>query len=148
MNAGRLQGTVAASGIEIVVVGAHLSGMPLNGQLTALGGVFSRVVRTAPDYRLYALETSPPKPGLHRCRPGEGNAIEAEVWTLSPEGFGRFVADVPSPLSIGTLKLDDGSSVKGFLIEAEAVRAAPDISKFGGWRAYLESASVRSAALA
>ncbi len=140
--------SASANRIEIVVVGAHLSGMPLNGQLTELGGVFSRVVRTAPDYRLYALETTPAKPGLHRCRPGEGHAIEAEVWSLPPEGFGRFVADVPPPLSIGTLRLSDGSAVKGFLTEAEAIRAAPDISKFGGWRAYLESRSVLPAAAA
>jgi allophanate hydrolase len=135
----------SASRIEIAVVGAHLSGMSLNCELVELGGAFSRVVRTAPDYRLHALESTPAKPGLHRCRPGEGHSIEAEVWTLSPEGFGRFVADVPPPLAIGTLRLADGGTVKGFLAEAEAVRAAPDISKFGGWRAYLES---RSAVLA
>jgi len=140
------EATAAANRIEIAVVGAHLSGMPLNKELVALGGVFSRVVRTAPNYRLYALNTSPPKPGLHRCRPGDGAFIEAEVWTLSPEGFGSFVAQVQAPLSIGTLTLDDGGEVKGFLTEAEAIRTAPDISKFGGWRAYLGARSAAPAA--
>jgi allophanate hydrolase len=138
----------SADRIEVAVVGAHLSGMPLNGELLALGGIFSRVVRTAPEYRLYALDTTPAKPGLHRCSPAEGETIEAEVWSLSPEGFGRFVAEIAPPLSIGSLKLDDGSLVKGFLAEAEALSGAPDISRFGGWRAYVESRSVLSAALA
>lgn len=148
LERGAASGACDKSRIEIAVVGAHLSGMPLNKELIALGGVFSRVVKTAPDYRLFPLETSPAKPGLHRCRPGEGYAIEAEVWTLPAAGFGRFVANIPPPLSIGSLTLDDGSLVKGFLAESEALRSAPDISKFGGWRAYLESRSVLSAALA
>ncbi len=137
----------AGDGLALAVVGAHLSGMPLNRELIALGGKFCRAVRTAPDYRLYALvDAVPGKPGLLRCRAGEGHAIEAEIWELPPEGFGRFVAAVPAPLSIGTLKLEDGSSVMGFLAEAEAVRAAPDISRFGGWRAYLETRSATPAA--
>lgn len=131
--------------IEVAVVGAHLSGMPLNGELTALGGEFARTLRTAAHYRLYALDTKPAKPGLLRCRPGEGCAIETEIWTLSEEGFGRFVASIPPPLSIGTLVMQDESRVKGFLVEAEAIGTAADISNFGGWRAYLQSGSATSA---
>ena len=82
-----------------------------------------------------------PSPGLLRCASGEGASIETEIWSLSAEGFGRFVALVPPPLSIGTLALADGTSAKGFLVEAEAVRDARDISAFGGWRAYLKSAA-------
>lgn len=124
--------------IEIAVVGAHLSGLPLNRELIELGASFSREVETMPDYRLFALPgSSPPKPGLLRVGDGGGAAIKGEVWALDPAGFGAFVAKIPAPLGIGTIRLKDGGSVKGFLVEAEAVKAAEDVSRFGGWRAYL-----------
>lgn len=127
-----------ADGIEIVVVGAHLSGMPLNRELLALKGSFCRKATTTADYRLFALpNTVPPKPGLLRVAPGQGGAIEVEVWKLSPDGFGRFVAAIPGPLGIGTLQLADGTSAKGFLVEAVAVEGGKDITSFGGWRAYV-----------
>jgi allophanate hydrolase len=126
--------------IEIAVVGAHLSGLPLNRELVELGAAFSREVETTADYRLFALTGSnPTKPGLLRVGDGAGAAIKAEVWTLDRAGFGAFVGQIPAPLGIGTLRLKDGGSVKGFLVEAEAVKAAEDISRFGGWRAYLKS---------
>lgn len=125
--------------IAIAVVGAHLSGMPLNFELTSLGGRLLRQAKTAADYRLFALaDALPKKPGLLRVPEGTGAAIEVEVWALPVEGFGAFVATVPPPLSIGTLRLSDGRSVKGFLAEAEGVAGAQDISKFGGWRAYIK----------
>jgi allophanate hydrolase len=126
--------------IEIAVVGAHLSGLPLNRELIELGAAFSREVETTPDYRLFALPgSSPPKPGLLRVGEGAGAAVKAEVWTLDPAGFGAFVAKIPAPLGIGTIRFKHGDSVKGFLVEAEAVKTAEDISRFGGWRAYLKS---------
>ena len=126
--------------VEIAVVGAHLSGLPLNRELVELGAAFSREVETTPDYRLFALPgSSPAKPGLLRVGDGAGAAIKAEVWTLEPAGFGAFVARIPAPLGIGSIRLKDGGSVKGFLVEAEAVKAAEDVSRFGGWRAYLKS---------
>ena len=131
----------AAGEIAIAVVGAHLSGMPLNGELKALGGRLLEETATAPDYRLYALTAAnPPKPGLLRVAQGQGSAIALEIWALTAEGFGRFVAGIPSPMSIGTLRLADGRSVKGFLVEADAVAGAPDISGYGGWRNYLAKA--------
>ncbi len=134
----RLLVAPAEGEIPIAVVGAHLSGMPLNGELRAAGGRLIERSATAPHYRLYALAgTRPPKPGLLRVQKGAGAAIEVEVWALSEAAFGRFVAAVPSPLSIGTLELDSGRSVKGFLVEAEAVAGARDISSFGGWRAFM-----------
>ncbi len=126
--------------IEIAVVGAHLSGLPLNRELVELGAAFSREVETTADYRLFALAGSvPAKPGLLRVGDGDGAAIKAEVWTLDRAGFGAFVAKIPAPLGIGAIRLKDGGSVKGFLVEAEAVKTAEDISRFGGWRAYLKS---------
>jgi allophanate hydrolase len=126
--------------IEIAVIGAHLSGLPLNRELIQLGASFSREVETTPDYRLFALPgSSPPKPGLLRVGDGAGAAIKAEVWMLDPAGFGAFVAKIPAPLGIGAIRFKEGGSVKGFLVEAEAVKAAEDISRFGGWRAYLKS---------
>jgi len=131
----------AAGEIAIAVVGAHLSGMPLNGELRQLGGRLIETTTTACNYRLYALDgATPPKPGLIRVADGKGAAIEVEVWALPAAGFGRFVAAVPPPLSIGTITLAGGRSVKGFLVEAEGVNGAQDISRFGGWRAFMQSA--------
>ncbi len=139
----KLAVAAAADDISLAVVGAHLSGMALNGELTALGATFLETAKTRPDYRLFALPSSrPPKPGLLRVAAGEGAPIEVEIWTLAPESFGRFVAAVPPPLSIGTLVLADGRMVKGFLVEAEAVAGARDITAFGGWRAFLAQAGV------
>jgi allophanate hydrolase len=129
--------------MAIAVVGAHLSGMPLNGEVRSLGGRFLERTATIPDYRLYALpDTKPAKPGLLRVGPGTGVAIEVEVWALPPEGFGRFVAAVPAPLAIGSLRLAGGRNVKGFLVESEAVVGARDISRFGGWRAFVQQERV------
>ena len=122
---------------QLAVCGAHLSGLPLNWQLTRLGGRLVRATRTAPDYRLYALPgTTPPKPGLVRATTG-GAAIEVEIWSLPLDAYGRFVADIPAPLGIGTLVMEDGSRVQGFLCEAVAVAGAREVTAFGGWRAFL-----------
>ena len=128
----------ADESIQIAVVGAHLSGMALNGELTTLGARLVSTTATAPDYKLYALKgTTPPKPGMLRVAPGAGAAIALEVWTLSPAAFGRFVAAIPQPLSIGTITLADGARVKGFLVEPAALDGARDITQLGGWRAYM-----------
>jgi allophanate hydrolase len=127
----------AADEIALAVVGAHLSGMPLNGELKSLGARFLEVATTASEYRLYALaDTKPRKPGLLRVAQGEGAAIEIEIWALPVAAFGQFVAAVPPPMSIGTLCLADGRMVKGFLVESDAIAGARDISSFGGWRAF------------
>ena len=124
--------------IAVAVVGAHLSGLPLNGELTSLGGRLLEATHTAPDYKLYALNgTVPPKPGLLRVEAGKGAAIELEVWALPLEAFGGFMNGVAAPLSIGAVTLADGRGVKGFLMEAAALSGARDITSFGGWRAYL-----------
>lgn len=122
--------------VPLVVVGAHLRGQPLNHELTSRGGRFVSSVSTSASYRLYALDTVPPKPGLVRVAAG-GVAIAAEVWDLPAQGFGEFVARVPSPLTIGKVELADGSSVSGFLCEPAATEGAADISAKGGWLAYL-----------
>ena len=128
--------------VAIAVVGAHLSGMALNGELKALDGRLLRATRTADDYRLYALRgTAPPKPGLLRVEAGLGAAIEVEVWALTTEAFGAFVANVPPPMSIGSVRLGDGSAVKGFLVEPQATVGARDISQYGGWRAFMTEAA-------
>jgi len=131
---------MASDRIEIAVVGAHLTGLPLNRELTDLGATFIREAETAPDYRLFALNgTVPPKPGLLRTEKGAGSAIKTEIWALEASAFGAFVARIPGPLGIGTLQFSDGSQAKGFLVEAVATEGARDISEFGGWRAYLSA---------
>jgi allophanate hydrolase len=133
----------AAGEIAVAVVGAHLAGMPLNGELKSLGARLIETTLTAADYRLYALaKTRPEKPGLLRVTEGAGASIEIEVWALPAEHYGRFVAAVPPPLSIGTIRLADGRSVQGFLVESAALAGARDISGFGGWRAYLAEQNI------
>jgi allophanate hydrolase len=122
--------------VRVAVVGAHLSGLPLNHQLTDRRGVLVETVSTAPLYRFYELPGSrPAKPGLVR---GEsGHSIVCELWDLPVETYGSFVAGIPSPLGIGTIVLEDGRNVQGFLCESWAVAGAKDISSFGGWKAFL-----------
>jgi allophanate hydrolase len=133
---------VAPGEVEIAVVGAHLSGMPLNGELTSRNARFLRAVPTRRDYRLYALAGGPPqRPGLMRVGEGEGAAIETEVWAVPLDAFGSFVAGIPAPLGIGTTYLADGTAPKGFIVEPAGIKDAEDISRFGGWRAYLARAS-------
>ncbi|MGW5706313.1 allophanate hydrolase [Amycolatopsis japonica] len=121
---------------RIAVVGAHLRGQPLNHELTSRGGRFVSAGRTAAEYRFYALDTVPPKPGLVRVASG-GEPIEAEVWDLPLSGFGEFVAGIPAPLAIGKVRLADGSEVSGFVCEPGAVEGAQDITEYGGWLGYL-----------
>jgi allophanate hydrolase len=124
--------------VAVAVVGAHLSGLPLNGELKSSGARLIETTRTFGEYRLFALPGShPPRPGLLRVAPGAGAAIEVEIWAMPAEPYGQFVAAVPAPLTIGAIRLADGRSVQGFLVEAEAVAGARDISSFGGWRAFL-----------
>ncbi|WP_045836073.1 allophanate hydrolase [Hyphomicrobium sp. 99] len=128
--------------VEVAVVGAHLRGQPLNTQLTERDAIYRETTRTAQGYRLYALPgTIPPKPGLVFEGTGPG-AIEVEIWEMDDAAFGSFVALIPSPLGIGTLVLDDGRQVKGFLCESHALRGAEDITEFGGWRAWLNRTAV------
>jgi len=134
-----------ASGAEtlsIAVVGAHLEGLPLHGDLVAAGATLVRRTATASAYRLFALPgTVPPKPGLTRVSEG-GGAIEVEVYAMPLATVGPFLATVPAPLGIGTVELADGTSVHGFVCEGIGLDGARDVTEYGGWRAYLADASV------
>ncbi|GAA0493128.1 amidase [Paractinoplanes deccanensis] len=132
----------AARGLRLLVVGAHLTGQPLNHQLTSAGGRLIGRARTAPDYRLHALPTQPPKPGLVRVTEG-GAAVEGEVWELPPAALGPFLAALPAPMTLGQVRLADGTAVTGFLCEAAATGNAPDITAHGGWLSYLSSLESR-----
>lgn len=123
----------------IAVCGAHMSGLPLNSELTSRGGRFLQAVKTAPQYRFYALKGGPPyRPGLLRHAQGEtGAAIQMELWALPKSAFGSFMAGIPAPLCIGTIALENGQSAQGFLVEPAGLDGAEDITALGGWRAYL-----------
>jgi allophanate hydrolase len=140
--------------VDLLVVGAHLSGQPLNHELLAAGGTLLGPAATAPCYRLYALDTRPPKPGLVRVAvapadaagtaepspvagaPAAGASIAGEVWRLPAAGFARFMSGIVAPMAIGRVRLDDGRDVLGFLCEPAAVHGAADITSYGGWRAW------------
>lgn len=126
--------------ISVAVVGAHLSGQPLNHQLTDRGARMIKSCRTAPDYRLFALAgTVPPKPGLLREDAYDGPGVELELWAMPEDHFGGFVAAVPPPLAIGSVRLDSGEWVKGFVCEPIGLQGATEITRFEGWRQYLDS---------
>ena len=138
-KAPELDRTPRPSLVHLAVVGAHLSGMPLNWQLTSRNARLVRVTRTAPLYRLYAMaDQTPPKPALVHTGAG-GSSIEIEIYELDIAAFGSFVAEVPAPLAIGTVLPEDGASVRGFVAEPRALTGASDITTYGGWRAYLAS---------
>ncbi len=128
--------TTRAASVRLVVCGAHMSGLPLNHELTERGARLLRRCRTAPRYRFYALEAfSPPRPGM--LRGDSGAAIEVEVWEVPAEQLGGFVDRIPSPLGIGTVELEDGEQARGFLCEQYATRGAREITALGSWRAYV-----------
>lgn len=123
--------------IEIAVCGAHMSGLPLNHQLTTRGGRFLREAKSAADYKFYALAGGPPmRPGMVRLADG-GSKVKLEIWALPLSELGSFMAGIPSPLGIGSVMLEDGSSVKGFICEAFGAVGGTDISDLGDWRAFL-----------
>ena len=144
VRATRQYGRVSDS-IRIAVVGAHLQGQPLNHQLTDRGARLITATRTASCYRLYALATIPPKPGLMRVDRDDplGAAIDVEVWELDAAAFGDFVAQIPAPMCIGRVQLADGGEVSGFLCEPIALEGAAEITRFGGWRAYQNAVTDR-----
>jgi allophanate hydrolase len=124
--------------VALAVVGAHLKDMPLHGQLSSRSARFVRACRTAPTYRLYVMTNSTPeKPVLVHAE--NGAAIEVEIFELDVAAFGSFVAEVPPPLAIGTIVLEDGSEVKGFVGEPRATSMSEEITAHGGWRAYIAS---------
>ena len=144
--AGALHGEGLAVGAEagldhvhLAVVGAHLSGQPLNGQMLEQGAELVARTETAPSYRLYRLNGGPVlRPGLEKVAVG-GHAIEVEVWSISAEGLGRVLAAVAPPLGIGSVELAGGRWVKGFICETRGLGDAVDITAHGGWRSYLSS---------
>ncbi|HSA48476.1 MAG TPA: allophanate hydrolase, partial [Candidatus Competibacteraceae bacterium] len=126
-------------GIDLLVCGAHLSGLPLNSQLTERRATLVEATRTAPCYRLYALAGGPPlRPGLVRDE-ANGAGIEVEIWRLPLAALGSFMASIPAPLGIGTVEVESGRWVKGFICEPYALATATDVTTYGGWRAYLAS---------
>ncbi len=127
--------------IVLCAVGAHMSGLPLNHELTGLGGRFLYRAQTAPQYKLYKLAGDLPlRPGLIRQEEG-GHSIDLEVWALPKKAFGEFMSAIPHPLGIGTLSLANGENIKGFICEPIALNGATDVSEYGGWRSYLSSLS-------
>ena len=132
------QAPIGTRHVRIAVVGAHLSGLPLNEQLTRCGAHLVRKARTAPIYRMYALDDAAiARPGMERVGSGGGGAIDVEVWELATAHFGAFVAQMAPPLGIGTIELEDGEQLKGFLCEHYAVQGKTEITGFGGWRNWL-----------
>ncbi|MBP2268038.1 allophanate hydrolase [Pseudarthrobacter sp. PvP004] len=125
--------------VPLVVVGAHRKGQPLAAELERRGAFWDGQVVTASRYRMVALETMPPKPGVVRSEQGTG--LVAERWLLSESALGSFLADLPEPMLLGSITLDDGSTAVGFACDAVAAASARDISEYGDWIKYLEEST-------
>lgn len=124
--------------MEILVCGAHMSGLPLNHQMTAIGGSLLQRMNTSANYRFYALAGGPPyRPGLVRDDQN-GAAIEIEVWQVNQSGVGQLLEQIPHPLGLGSVELEDGRWVKGFICEPCGLAGAEEITSFGSWRHYLQ----------
>jgi allophanate hydrolase len=135
----------AGATVRLAVCGAHMSGLPLNWQLTDRGATLVRRCKTAPHYRLFALDGfTPPRPGMIRAKPG--HAIEVEVWEVPSQAFGSFVDGIPPPLGIGTVELEDGEQLRGFVCETYATATATDISELGSWRKFVSAATDKARA--
>ncbi|KGO56906.1 Urea carboxylase [Penicillium expansum] len=126
--------------MQLAVVGAHLSGFPLNKDLVSRGATLVTATTTAPCYQLFALHTTGPvsKPGLKRVADG-GESIEVEVWDMPLDKMGSFLGTVAAPLGIGSVELRDGRWVHGFICESVGLENAKDVTSFGGWRGYTQS---------
>lgn len=131
--------------MNIAVAGLHLTGQPLNHQLLTLGGTLVKACLTANRYKMYLIEDEKSKkPGLAQVPTGEsGHAYEIEIWALPLEHIGKFLSFIPAPLGLGTVILEDGSTVKGFICEPRVLTEGKDISVFSGWKAYLNSSIAR-----
>ena len=132
----RAPDAAGADETALFCIGAHMAGLALNAQVTSLGGRFVGEARTRPEYRLHALGN---RPGLVR---GGRGAIAGEIWALPTSAVGALLAQVPPPLGFGTVSLEAGPCL-GFVAEQAGVAGSPDITGFGGWRAWL--AAQRSA---
>ena len=129
--------------VALVVAGAHLRGEALDHEVVACGGSWAGTTRTAPRYALHLVADSPPRPGLADAGAGHGAAIEIDVWALPPEGWARFVAEGVPGLAVGRIELDDGRVFPGLVAAAAAVDSRPDLTPYGGWRAWRAAGSPR-----
>ncbi len=128
-----------ADTISVAVCGAHMTGLPLNHQLTELGATLTKSCKTAKGYRLFEVpDKHPPRPGMIRDR-SVNTQLELEVWTMPIEHFGRFMVQIASPLCIGSVTLEDNTDVYGFLCESDALKEAQEITEYGGWRHFIAS---------
>ena len=127
--------TTTTTAMDIAVLGAHLTSFPLNPDLLALGASLSKRTTTSPNYKLYELQnTKPAKPGL--ARDPQGSRIEVEIWKMPLSNVGAFLSTIASPLGLGSVEMEDGRWVKGFICEPYGLVGARDVTAWGGWRAY------------
>lgn len=133
--------TLVEDGVELAVLGAHLRGQPLHWQLEDIGARYTGEIRTTDAYRLTALDTTPPKPGLVRHGPRLGAPIRGELFRVSTAGLGRFLAALPAPMALTSIDLSDGRAVIGFTCTYDAAGSATDITSYGGWKGYLQNQS-------
>ncbi|HTQ77966.1 MAG TPA: glutamyl-tRNA amidotransferase [Burkholderiales bacterium] len=120
--------------VLLAVNGTLMRGLELNPNLVRAGASFVREAKTAPYYRLYTIRDV--HPAMLRV-PAGGAAIALEVWAVPAAGIAAVLLSEPAGLCIGKVALADGAEVLGVLGEPWLCEGAPEITRHGGWRAYV-----------
>jgi allophanate hydrolase len=122
---------------SIALVGAHLSGLPLNSLVSGRGGRLLRRAQTDAGYRMMRVPGSGvARPGLI-AGDGPAEGFSVEIWEVPLQTLGSLAAELTAPLHFGRLRLSDGTTVLSYLGDDTALAGAQDISEYGGWRAYV-----------
>ena len=117
----------------LAVNGTLMRGLELNPNLLAVGAEFVLETKTESAYRLWSINDR--HPAMVRVKSG-GVAVAVEIWAVPPAGLASILLKEPPGLSIGKVKLADGSEVLGVLGEPALCEGQKEITSFGGWRNY------------
>jgi hypothetical protein len=121
--------------VLLAVNGTLMRGLKLNPNMVAAKATFVRETKTEAAYRLWTINDE--HPAMLRVTDGAGVTVAVEVWSVPPAGLAGILLNEPPGLCIGKVRLEDGSIVLGVLGEPALVEGHREITKYGGWRAYL-----------
>jgi carbamate kinase len=127
--------TAESAAVLVAVNGTLMRGLELNPNMIEAGAVFEREATTAPEYRIWSIGDK--YPAMVRVKDGSGAGVSLEVWSVPRGGMAQIFLKEPPGLTLGKVRLEDGSMVIGLLGEPALTMGQREITQFGGWRAYL-----------
>jgi gamma-glutamylcyclotransferase (GGCT)/AIG2-like uncharacterized protein YtfP len=128
--------------VLLAVNGTLMRGLKLSPNMAAAGATFVREAMTEPVYRLWSINDD--HPAMVRVTAGTGVKVAVEVWSVPAAGLASILLNEPPGLSVGKVRLEDGSTVLGVLGEPALVEGQREITVYGGWRAYIAAEGVAS----